>query len=337
MAFIARKKNEKKISLTLWHREHREHVSPVASTSTSSTSTTPPFHSCYVGLIWNVEKPRVFVLCFVLVFVIVCVWCLCLGLFVCCFFYCCGLSPKVCGFAPDCALIAPFMRVLMRDESFVFVNCVHTKIDWSVGDLSCSTNIWHFTDGSVNLWNIVNQWQTQNRPTYITHATNSKRDHRTSSNTSQTTTNNNNMYPWYRESQIGVGQFCGPMSATIKTESGYNDCMLALDYAAQSKVNETQTNSRRVLTTMGIQCFRAALIGHTQHIFTYFWQRAYELKVGWLDKMCQTHVGLGAWSWCGNNNSRRAAQRMLFAGLEQTQTAFNWTHFPRTSASQPDT
>lgn len=44
------------------------------------------------------------------------------------------------------------------------------------------------------------------------------------------------MYPWYRESQIGVGQFCGPMSATIKTESGYNDCMLALDYAAQSKV-----------------------------------------------------------------------------------------------------
>lgn len=46
-----------------------------------------------------------------------------------------------------------------------------------------------------------------------------------------------NMYPWYRESQIGVGQFCSPMSATIKTESGYNDCMLALDYAAQSKVN----------------------------------------------------------------------------------------------------
>lgn len=45
------------------------------------------------------------------------------------------------------------------------------------------------------------------------------------------------MYPWYRESQIGVGQFCSPMSATIKTESGYNDCMLALDYAAQSKVN----------------------------------------------------------------------------------------------------
>lgn len=44
------------------------------------------------------------------------------------------------------------------------------------------------------------------------------------------------MYPWYRDSQIGVGQFCSPMAATIKTESGYNDCMLALDYAAQTKV-----------------------------------------------------------------------------------------------------
>lgn len=48
------------------------------------------------------------------------------------------------------------------------------------------------------------------------------------------------MYPWYRDSQIGVGQFCNPMSAAaaaaIKSESGYNDCMLALDYAAQSKV-----------------------------------------------------------------------------------------------------
>ncbi|KAF4527878.1 hypothetical protein B566_EDAN016667 [Ephemera danica] len=45
------------------------------------------------------------------------------------------------------------------------------------------------------------------------------------------------MYPWYRES---VGQFCGnpaaaTMPAAIKTETGYNDCMLALDYAAQSK------------------------------------------------------------------------------------------------------
>lgn len=49
------------------------------------------------------------------------------------------------------------------------------------------------------------------------------------------------MYPWYRESQIGVGQFCSPMSATIKTESGYNDCMLALDYAAQSKVSRPKS------------------------------------------------------------------------------------------------
>ncbi|KAF6207593.1 hypothetical protein GE061_016040 [Apolygus lucorum] len=42
------------------------------------------------------------------------------------------------------------------------------------------------------------------------------------------------MYPWYRDS---VGQFCSPnsMPTTIKTENGYNDCMLALDYAAQSK------------------------------------------------------------------------------------------------------
>lgn len=46
------------------------------------------------------------------------------------------------------------------------------------------------------------------------------------------------MYPWYRDSQISVGQFCSPVSATIKTETGYNDCMLALDYAAsQNKVS----------------------------------------------------------------------------------------------------
>lgn len=58
------------------------------------------------------------------------------------------------------------------------------------------------------------------------------------------------MYPWYRDTQIGVGQYCGPVSASInsinsiKTETGYNsDCMLALDYAAvtahQSKVSAT--------------------------------------------------------------------------------------------------
>ncbi|XP_023711216.1 zinc finger protein rotund isoform X3 [Cryptotermes secundus] len=46
------------------------------------------------------------------------------------------------------------------------------------------------------------------------------------------------MYPWYRDSVSQLGQFCAPgnpMSTTIKTENGYNDCMLALDYAAQSK------------------------------------------------------------------------------------------------------
>lgn len=47
-----------------------------------------------------------------------------------------------------------------------------------------------------------------------------------------------NMYPWYRDSVGGqLGQFCGPMATTIKTENGYNDCMLALDYATQSKVS----------------------------------------------------------------------------------------------------
>ncbi|XP_044261002.1 zinc finger protein rotund-like isoform X4 [Tribolium madens] len=44
------------------------------------------------------------------------------------------------------------------------------------------------------------------------------------------------MYPWYRDSVGGqLGQLCGPMATTIKTENGYNDCMLALDYATQSK------------------------------------------------------------------------------------------------------
>lgn len=42
------------------------------------------------------------------------------------------------------------------------------------------------------------------------------------------------MYPWYRDTQIGVGQFCGPVSATIKTESGFNDCMLTFDYATST-------------------------------------------------------------------------------------------------------
>lgn len=45
-----------------------------------------------------------------------------------------------------------------------------------------------------------------------------------------------NMYPWYRDTQIGVGQFCSghPVSAAIKTETGYNDCMLTFDYAAST-------------------------------------------------------------------------------------------------------
>jgi hypothetical protein len=50
-----------------------------------------------------------------------------------------------------------------------------------------------------------------------------------------------NMYPWYRDSMSQLGQFCAgnnlssAAAATIKTENGYNDCMLALDYA-HSKV-----------------------------------------------------------------------------------------------------
>lgn len=45
-----------------------------------------------------------------------------------------------------------------------------------------------------------------------------------------------NMYPWYRDSMSQLGQFCGNnLGAPIKTENGYNDCMLALDYA-QNKV-----------------------------------------------------------------------------------------------------
>ncbi|KAK9721057.1 hypothetical protein QE152_g21729 [Popillia japonica] len=45
------------------------------------------------------------------------------------------------------------------------------------------------------------------------------------------------MYPWYTRDSVGgqLGQLCGPMATTIKTENGYNDCMLALDYATQSK------------------------------------------------------------------------------------------------------
>jgi hypothetical protein len=57
--------------------------------------------------------------------------------------------------------------------------------------------------------------------------------------------NSANMYPWYRDSMSQLGQFCSagtnlpaPTAAHIKTENGYNDCMLALDYA-QNKVRRT--------------------------------------------------------------------------------------------------
>lgn len=67
------------------------------------------------------------------------------------------------------------------------------------------------------------------------------------------------MYPWYRDSvaaaaaaglggPVGVvgSGFCstgpGQGATTIKTESGYSDCMLALDYV-QSKVSDTMLSS----------------------------------------------------------------------------------------------
>lgn len=66
------------------------------------------------------------------------------------------------------------------------------------------------------------------------------------------------MYPWYRDSvaaaaaaglggPVGVvgSGFCstgpGQGGTTIKTESGYSDCMLALDYV-QSKVRRRYIN-----------------------------------------------------------------------------------------------
>ena len=42
------------------------------------------------------------------------------------------------------------------------------------------------------------------------------------------------MYPWYHRQS--VSQYCNATMPAIKTESGFNDCMLALDYAAQTKV-----------------------------------------------------------------------------------------------------
>lgn len=59
------------------------------------------------------------------------------------------------------------------------------------------------------------------------------------------------MYPWYRDSQIGVGQYSSPVTAAIKTESGYTDCMLSLDYAVSSsgslsKVSKFPRNFRQI-------------------------------------------------------------------------------------------
>lgn len=70
------------------------------------------------------------------------------------------------------------------------------------------------------------------------------------------------MYPWYRESVAAVAAglggpvgvvgsgFCsgapGQGGTTIKTESGYSDCMLALDYV-QSKVKTSYTRTRQFL------------------------------------------------------------------------------------------
>lgn len=51
------------------------------------------------------------------------------------------------------------------------------------------------------------------------------------------------MYPWYRDSVSQLGQFGNPLPTAIKTETGgYNDCMLALEYGAQSKVSQPQKN-----------------------------------------------------------------------------------------------
>ena len=79
------------------------------------------------------------------------------------------------------------------------------------------------------------------------------------------------MYPWYRDSvaaaaaaglggPVGVvgSGFCstgpGQGATTIKTESGYSDCMLALDYV-QSKVSEYDLTS----------FFRVSYIPHFLH------------------------------------------------------------------------
>ncbi|KAL2740391.1 zinc finger protein rotund-like isoform x3 protein [Vespula squamosa] len=71
------------------------------------------------------------------------------------------------------------------------------------------------------------------------------------------------MYPWYRDSvaaaaaaglggPVGVvgSGFCssgpGQGATTIKTESGYSDCMLALDYV-QNKPQENKEKKKMIL------------------------------------------------------------------------------------------
>jgi hypothetical protein len=59
-----------------------------------------------------------------------------------------------------------------------------------------------------------------------------------------------NMYPWYRDSMSQLGQFCAGnnlSAATIKTENGYNDCMLALDYAHNKVCVYTNNNCNVVM------------------------------------------------------------------------------------------
>ena len=69
-----------------------------------------------------------------------------------------------------------------------------------------------------------------------------------------------NMYPWYRDSMSQLGQFCAgnnlsSAAATIKTENGYNDCMLALDYAH----NKVSLLTFYMFTCCKVDCRREGL------------------------------------------------------------------------------
>ncbi len=65
-----------------------------------------------------------------------------------------------------------------------------------------------------------------------------------------------NMYPWYRDSMTQLSQYCGAaaaannLGASIKTENGYNDCMLALDYA-QNKVRSVHDDLCGIIVIHG--------------------------------------------------------------------------------------